>query len=138
MSKRMFTKKQIEIILRNKNVSGCSEKSISYHIDFKLLAVKKYQEGLPSKEIFEQAGFSVDIIGRDTPKYCLRRWRKIFKEKGEIGLKEDGRGRYGLRGRPKNLSNLSDKDKLKRLEAEIAYLKEENHFLAKLRKKSLN
>ena len=41
-------------------------------------------------------------------------------------------------GRPKSIAGLTDKEKLKRLEAEVAYLKEENRFLAKLRKKSLN
>jgi len=142
MSKRIFTKEQIETLLQNKNVAGCTDKSISYHKKFKLLAVKKYQEGLPVSLIFKQAEFNIDIIGRDTPRYCLRRWRKIFKEKGEAGLKTDNRGKHKLGGKPKgrplNITNFSDKDKLRRLEAEIAYLKAENHFLAKLRKKSLN
>lgn len=142
MSKRIFTKEQIEILLQNKNVAGCSERSISYRKDFKLRAVKEYQEGLPVSLIFKQAGFNIDIIGRKIPKQCLRRWRKIFKEKGETGLKTDNRGKHKSGGRPKgrplNITNLSNKDKLKRLEAEVAYLKAENSFLAKLRKKSLN
>lgn len=142
MSKRIFTKEQIEILLQNKNVAVCSERSISYRKDFKLRAVKEYQEGLPVSLIFKQAGFNIDIIGHETPKECLRRWRKIFKEKGETGLKTDNRGKQKLGGRPKgrplNIANLSDKDKLKRLEAEVAYLKAENRFLARLRKKSLN
>jgi hypothetical protein len=73
-----------------------------------------------------------------TPKGCLRRWKKVFKDKGEVGLKIDGRSRRKPAGRPKNLANLTDEEKLKRLEAEVAYLKEENRFLARLRKQSLN
>jgi hypothetical protein len=77
------------------------------------------------------------MIGRDTPKECLKRWRKTFKEKGEEGLKSDGRAQIKGGGRPKtNWSN--DKEKIKYLETKIAYLKAENDFLAKLRKKSLN
>ena len=138
MSKRIFTKEQIETLLQSPNVAGCSEKSISYHKDFKISAVRKYREGLPSSEIFRQAGFDIAMIGHRIPKECLRRWKKVFKDKGLAGLKTDGRGQSKAGGRPKSLANLTDEEKLKRLEAEVAYLKEENRFLAKLRKESLN
>ena len=138
MSKRIFTKEQIKILLQNENVAGCSEKSISYHKDFKILAVKKYQDGLPASEIFRQARFNISMIGRKTPRECLRRWRKIFGQKGQAGLKTDGRGKHKSEDRPGNIIDLNDEEKIKRLEAEVAYLKEENRFLAKLRKKSLN
>lgn len=135
MSKRIFTKEQIETLMQNPNVSGCSEKSISYRKDFKILAVKKYQEGLPASEIFRQARLDISMIGHEVPDDCLHRWLKIFRQKGETGLKIDNRGKSG--GRPK--TNWSDKkEKIKYLEAENAYLKEENRFLVKLRKKSLN
>lgn len=138
MSNRILNKEQIETLLQNPNVAGCSEKSISYHKDFKILAVRKYQEGLSSSEIFKQARFDIGMIGHKTPKECLRRWKKIFRDKGETGLKTDGRGQSKAGGRPKSLANLTGEEKLKRLEAEVAYLKEENRFLAKLRKESLN
>jgi len=138
MSKRIFTKEQIEILLQNENVAGCSEKSISYHKHFKISAVRKYQEGLSASEIFRQAQLDISMIGRKSPKSCLRRWLKIFRQKGEVGLKIDGRGQSKSGGRPRNIIDLNEKEKMKRLEAEVAYLKEENRFLAKLRKKSLN
>ena len=138
MSKRIFNEEQIKTLLQNPNVAGSSEKSISYHRDFKILAVREYQEGLSPSEIFRQAQFDIDMIGSETPKGCLRHWKKIFKDKGLAGLKTDGRGKSGADGRPKSLANLSDKEKLKRLETEVVYLKEENRFLAKLRKESLN
>jgi transposase len=138
MSNRIFNKEQVETLLQNPNVTGCSEKSISYRKDFKVLAVRKYQEGLPPSEIFRQARFDIGIIGRKTPNRCLRRWKKVFRDKGLAGLKTDGRGQNKAGGRPKGLTGLSDEEKLKRLKAEVAYLKEENRFLAKLRKESLN
>lgn len=136
MSRRMFDKEQIKTLLQNPNVAGCSEKSISYRRDFKILAVRKYHDGLPASEIFRQARFDIDMIGRETPRRCLRRWRDVFKQKGEAGLNMDGRGQSKTGGRPRKLENLTEKEKLKRLEAEVAYLKEENRFLVKLRKKS--
>ena len=138
MSKRIFNKEQIETLLQNPNVAGCSKKSISYRKDFKILAVGKYREGLPPSEIFRQARFDIGMIGHKTPKGCLHRWKKVFKDKGEAGLKIDGRGQSKAGGRPKGIANLTDEEKLKRLEAEVAYLKEENRILAKLRKESLN
>lgn len=134
----IFTKEQIKTLLQNNNVTRCSEKSISYHRDFRVLAIRKYQEGLPPSEIFRQAGFDINMIGSRTPERCLRNWLKVFRQKGVAGLTIDGRGRSKKGGRPKNLKNLTEKEKLKRLEAEVAYLKEENRFLAKLRKERLN
>jgi hypothetical protein len=135
MSKRIFSEEQIKELSQNPNVERCSNKSITFHKDFKLSAVKKYHEGLPASEIFKQAGFNVDLIGRKEPKWCLTRWRKVFKDKGVEGLSNETRGKAG--GRPKvNWSN--EKEKIKYLETQIAYLKAENDFLAKLRKKSLN
>lgn len=138
MSKRIFNKEHIATLLLNKNVAKCSERSISYRKDFKISAVRQHQEGLPPKEIFRQAGFDMYIIGQKTPKYCLSRWRKLCEHRGITKLHVDGRGRGSGGGRPKSLKNLTEKEKLRRLEAEVAYLKKENRFLAKLRKQSLN
>jgi|SRR3989338_2595702 len=137
MSKRIFSKEQIKELLQNPNVARCSDKSITYQKNFKITAVKRYQEGLPASEIFKQTGFNVDMIGRKTPKWCIERWRRTYGKKGTAGLETDGRKGNNPKGRPKtNWQN--DKEKIKYLETKIAYLKAENDFLAKLRKKSLN
>lgn len=134
MSKRRFTREQINELLENPNVETCSEKSISYSKEFKIKAVNKYQEGLPANQIFKEAGFNLDVIGRKIPRWCLKSWRDVFKEKGIEKLSTETRGNHGG-GRPKqNWQN--EKEKIKYLETQIAYLKAENDFLAKLRKKS--
>ncbi len=138
MSKRIFSQEQIKELLQNPNVGRCSSKSISYRKDFKIESVKKYrEEGISPNQIFKDAGFNLDFVGRDIPGYCLHRWLKIFRTKGIKELSIETRGRSKGKGRPKiNWSN--EKEKIRYLEAENAYLKEENRFLAKLRKKSLN
>jgi transposase-like protein len=131
MSKIIFTKEQIEEMSENKNIAKCSERSITYSNDFKMKAMRQYhEEGMSSGEIFRQAGFNLDIIGKRKPKDCLKFWNKIYREKGMAGLSIETRGRGG--GRPKT-KDLTDADKIKRLETEVAYLKAENDFLAKLR-----
>ena len=138
MSKRIFTKEDIDSLLQNQNVAGCSAKSISYRKKFKILAVRQYHEGLPPSEIFRLARFDIRVIGSETPKRCLRRWLKVFRKKGEAGLTIDGRGGNNPKDRPRDPANLTEKEKLKYLEAQVAYLKAENAFLAKLRKQRLN
>jgi len=140
MSKRIFTAEQIKILLQNENVSKCSDKMIVYDNKFKVKAVCEYHKGLSPSQIFRQAGFDLDMIGRKMPKESLRRWLKTCKEKGDEGLLVDRSMTRKNGGRPKSIkaliADLPDKEKIKRLEAEIAYLREENRFLAKLRKKS--
>ncbi|MFC1615030.1 transposase [Patescibacteria group bacterium] len=133
MSKRIFTKEEIAKLLKNENVSRCSEKSITYSKDFKTKAVKEYEQGLQSREIFTNAGFDINTIGKNMPKDCLARWNRIYRTKGVGKLNTENRGSGG--GRLKKIKNKSDKDKIERLEAENTYLKEENDFLAKLRAK---
>lgn len=138
MSKRIFTHEQIALLRKNKNVAACSEKSITYHHDFMIAAVKRYQEGLPPSAIFQEAGFNLALIGRETPKWCVLRWRRKFDSKGAAGLEKDGRGSHHRGGRPPDMARMSEKEKLRYLEAQVAYLKAENTFLAKLRKQRLN
>jgi transposase-like protein len=133
MSKRKFTKEEIEILSKNENVSKCSEKSITYSGAFKVKAVKQYKEGKSSRDIFTEAGFDLRMFGKDGPKDHLKQWNKIVKAKGLDGLRKETRGRNG--GRPKKPKDLTDADKIKRLEAEVAYLKAENDFFMKLRAK---
>ena len=113
MSKRIFSEEQIKTLLQNPNVARCSDKSISYHKDFKIEAVRKYSdEGAPPNQIFKDAGFNIGVIGREIPGYCLHRWVKIFRTRGIKELSNETRGKSG--GRPKtNWSN--EKEKIKYL-----------------------
>ncbi len=140
MSKRIFTAEQIKILLQNENVSKCSNKMIVYNNKFKVAAVCEYHKGLSPSQIFRQAGFNLDMIGRRMPKESLRRWLRTCRKEGKKGLLADKSMTRKNGGRPKSIKRLieglPDKEKVKRLEAEVAYLKEENRFLVKLRKKS--
>lgn len=128
----MFTREQIKELLKNENVSKCSEKSITYTKNFKHNVLTLYEQGQTATEIFRQAGFNLDVVSKEQPDECLRRWKIIFRKKGLDGLSEV-RGRNGIKGNV--TKNLSDADKIKYLEAQVAYLKAENDFLAKLRAK---
>ena len=135
MSKRKFTAEQIADLSANKNVIRCSPKSITYSHAFKIDAVKRYNgEGVGARQIFEEAGFNLDVIGNDIPSECVGRWRRTIEWKGEVALSIEKRGKsFGSgKGRPR-LKGLTDAEKIKRLELTVLYLKAENDFLAKLR-----
>jgi len=135
MNKPKFSQKQIRELQNNPNVVKCSNKAITYAKDFKIEAVRKYnEEGMPAREIFQEAGFDLCALGKDTFRKRLITWRKIFKVKGVAGLNTEMRGRSPNGGRPR-LKGLTDIERINRLEIEVAYLKAENSFLAKLRAK---
>jgi transposase-like protein len=129
-----FTNKEVLELQKNPNVVKCSQKAITYSKDFKLRAVKQYmEENLSCPEIFRLAGFDINALGRKIPNDRVSDWKYIYRTYGEIGLRTDRRGRSSS-GRPRT-STLSEKEKLERLEAEVAYLKAENDFLKQLRAK---
>lgn len=133
MNRRIFSRDEIAELLRNRNVVKCSAKTITYAKGFKIAAIRQYlEEGLTSTEIFKKAGFDLHSIGKDIPKDRIRDWLRVFKADGITGLRLEARGRS--RGRP-NGKGLSDTDKIKWLEAKVAYLKAENDYLVKLRAK---
>lgn len=133
MGKRIFTEEQIKELAKNRNVGNCSNKSITYNEAFKVLAIAKYyEEGYSPRIIFEEAGFNISVIGVDTPRDSLQRWRKIYKEKGAHLLRHEQRGKHNKDSRIKT-KDVNDADRIKRLEIENAYLKAENDFLVKLR-----
>ena len=133
MIKSKFTEEQIKELRSNKNVVKCSDKAITYSKDFKLLAVKQYEDGKTPFEIFRDAGFNIQTVGRSTVGWCLKRWNKTLRAKGLIGLETDSRGRNSS-GRP-TTEGLTAEKRIEYLEAKVAYLKEENLFLAQLRAK---
>ena len=137
MRERKFTDTQIEELLSNKFVRKCSENTVSFSGEFKLKAVRRYEEeGLAASRIFEEAGFPMTLIGEYLPEDRMRDWRRIFRIHGEQGLLRENRGRAtgaGI-GRPK-IHGVTDTERIERLEATVAYLQAENSFLAKLRAK---
>ena len=128
----MFNPEQVKELLSNKNVDKCSPKSITYNKKFKLLAIRKYyDDGYAPNEIFEEAGFDLRVIGKDKPKQCLKRWREIYKDKGEKELNKENRGGAGGRKPKKKFKNKDEE--IEYLKTKIAYMDAENDFLAKLR-----
>ena len=89
----------------------------TYSKEFKIMVVEDYLSG--------KNGGIVQIAKKyDIPKdYMVTLWTRKYNEKGPDSLGENRGKAKGIRkGRPKK--NMSDKDKIRYLEAENAYLRE--------------
>jgi len=86
MSKITFSTKEINILQKNPNVQRVSEKSITYTDDLKNRFIDEYQAGKSPRQIFEENGFDVDIIGIKRIEQSAHRWKKAYEKNGLIGL----------------------------------------------------
>lgn len=79
MSKKLFSSKDIEILSKNKYVKKVSEKGITYSDEFKRLFIAENEKGKFPRDIFEECGFDIDIIGLKRIQSSGSRWRSAFR-----------------------------------------------------------
>lgn len=126
MSNILFTDSEIKILRKNKYVKNVSNNSITYTDEFKEKVVfetinyKKFP-----RDVFEECGFDIDVIGKRRMEGAAYRWRKQYKIIGE--LKDTRKSKSGRALK----RDLSDAEKLKRAEAKIRLLEAENELLKK-------
>lgn len=124
-----FSKEEILQLRKNPSVFSCTENLVNYTYEFKKRAVELHKEGVTAREIWKRSGFDVNKWKPYYFRCTVRDWKRIVKKRGIEGLLKPGGIQYD-RG-PSN----TPKDKIKRLELQVKYLKAENDFLAKLRAK---
>ena len=128
MSKKTFSKQDIEVLSKNKYVRNVSEKSITYTNEFKIHFIAEYSNGKSSRVIFEESGFDIDIIGLKRIDCSSSRWRKSYEGNGVLGLDDTRRKNSG---RPRQ-RELTKDELIAKQTAEIEYLKAEVELLKKL------
>lgn len=118
MERKKFTESQIEALSKNNNIAHCGTASVMYTKAFKQEAMRLYSEaGLSAVEIFRNAGIDLNIIGKRAPNRLMNQWR------------------HALRASPKKIIDPLEhpNNNLAMLRSQVAYLKAENHFLARIR-----
>lgn len=128
MSNKIFSNEEIEILSSNIYVKAVSSKGITYTDEFKRIFISENDNGKTPREIFEEHGFSIDILGLDRISSSGKRWRAAYKKKGISGLKDT---RSENVGRPSE-KELSIEEKYLRLQAQVSLLKAENELLKKI------
>lgn len=128
MSIKTFTEKQMRLLSNNQYVMNVSDKAITYTDEFKRIFMSENETGKLPRLIFEEHGFDIDIVGIERVKSSAKRWRKLYKKGGILGLSDM---RKEKSGRPRD-KELSTEQKIERLEAQINLLKAENELLKKI------
>ncbi len=128
MSKRLFTNEEVRLLSKNKYVRNVSNKGITYTDEFKRLFIVENEKGKFPRQIFENAGFDINVLGMQRIKSCGNRWRASYKYGGVSRLQDT---RKNNTGRP-TTKDLSIEEKYARLEAQNKLLKAENELLKKL------
>jgi hypothetical protein len=129
MSDKIFTDKEINLLSKNQHVKSVSSKGITYTDEFKRIFISENKKGKLPRQIFEECGFDIEVIGMKRVQAAGSRWRTAYRENGELGLRDT---RPDSSGRPLK-RELTLEEKNARLEAEINLLKAENELLKKIR-----
>lgn len=119
MSKVLFKEEYIIELRKNVYVKEASAKGITYTDEFKTLFIAEYIKGKLPSQIFKDCGFGVEMIGRERINSASKRWRKAYKQFGELGLSDTRKTNSGY---PLN-KELTLEKQLTKKDAEIAYLK---------------
>jgi len=130
MKKRKFTEDQKLELKRNPNVKDVTSISVYYTETFKKEALDLYEKGISAIDIFTQAGFNIQTIGKDNPSKLLSKWRL------GIGYNQNGTKLKINNNYPHRLNtekySYTDKE-IKKILARNKYLEAENDFLKKLK-----
>lgn len=128
MPKKHFTETEIEILSNNRYVKSVSSKGVTYTDEFKRIFIAENKNGKLPRQIFEENGFNIEVIGIVRVQRAASRWRTAYNQSGVLGLRDT---RKENSGRPTK-KELSLEEKNARLEAQIQVLKAENELLKKL------
>ncbi|MGH4123266.1 MAG: IS3 family transposase [Clostridium sp.] len=128
MIRKVFTNEQILALSKNRYIKRVSEKGITYTDEFKSLFVSEHIMEKLTSQIFQDAGFDIEALGTNRIKSFSKRWRKAYKESGELGLRDT---RKFSSGRPLK-HELTLEEIITRKDAEIEYWKAEAELLKKI------
>lgn len=122
MGKNYFTDEQQEQLQCSPYIEKVSEKSITYTKKFKERFANEYTSGKIPSQILADMGIDAHVIGKRRQNSIVARIKKYeLRPEGFESLQK---------GRP-STKELSDVERIHRLEQKVAYLSQENEFLKK-------
>lgn len=128
MSKKIFTNEEILALSKNRYAKRVGEKGITYTDEFKSLFIAERSIGKLPIQIFQDAGFDVDVLGNTRIWCASNRWRYAYKESGELGLRDTRKFSSG-----RSLKReLTLEEIITKKNAEIEYWKAEAELLKKI------
>ncbi len=126
--KKLFTPEEIKKIEMNSYVIKATPSAIYYSLEFKELALAQMKSGKKSTQIFCEAGFDVELLGRKRVYSAIDK----FKEQAASpkGLTEIGRKKDKIE--TVDLSKEKTDKAISELQDEVIHLKRQIEFLKKI------
>ena len=125
MGKNHFTDEQQDKMRNNPYIQKISTTTITYTTEFRERYEEEYRAGKHPSQILIDMGIDPRILGNRRRSSLVQRM-KLYESRPE-GFEDT---RKNSSGRP-STKELSDAEKIKRLEQKIEYLKQENEFIKK-------
>ncbi|MCL1919341.1 MAG: hypothetical protein FWG14_13785 [Peptococcaceae bacterium] len=127
MGQKKFTPDEQRALRDNLYVARVSETTITYTAEFRERFALEYAAGKLPSVILRECGFDHRMLGRDRQRSLVKRTKKYAQRPGGFSdARKEGTGRPRVK-------ELTDAEKIQRLEHEIRYLKQENEFLKKIK-----
>jgi len=127
--KNPFTKEQMDLLRENHYVKSVSSSTVRFTEEFKRYFYQKHSSGTPAWRIFTESGIDPEILGESRISgfcYTLNK-----QAKRESGFSDNRQNNYR---RPAKDGNETMETRIKQLEHELAYTRQEVEFLKKLQK----
>lgn len=125
MGRNYFTEEQQRELQKNPYIQKVSSKSITYTKEFKEKFEEEYRAGKLPSQILADMGIDHRILGKKRKDSLVARM-KLYELRPE-GCEDT---RKNNTGRP-STKELTDAERIERLERKIAFLNQENEFLKK-------
>jgi transposase len=126
MGVNWFTEEQQEELRKNPYIKKVSDKSITYSTEFRELFANEYRSGKAPSQILTECGIDHRLLGPRRKDGLVAMVKKC-----EIRIDGFGDTRKGNSGRPVK-KDLTEAERISRLEHRVKYLEQENEFLKKI------
>lgn len=129
MSRKTFTQEQQQLLRQNPYVYSVTASRLQLTKEFKELFLAAYNAGASPKQILEDHGFDIGLIGERRVWSISQHIRAEFEKYGEF---YEGYGRHRRSADNTSPQPASTEDLVKKLQNEVEYLKQEMEFLKKI------
>jgi len=126
MGVNYFTEEQQEELRKNPYINKVSDKSITYTTEFRELFANEYRAGKIPSQILTECGIDHQLLGKKRKDALVAMVKKCeLRSDGFEDIRKCNLGRPVTK-------DLTDAERISRLEHQIKYLKQENEFLKKI------
>lgn len=129
MSRKIFSEEEIAELKQNPHVTSVSARSVNFTAEFKQIAYEAMMRGERLASVLEMYGINTGILGEARIRGLSQRLYQ-FSEREEGFRSQKGHAKRN----PQELEEESLRKRLKRLENELAYTRQEVEFLKKCKR----